>query len=248
MPEAALPRGRPGEGGRGGSRVRRAAPGARRRARRRHRSDSRSRSSRRSASAFLSDIYVRPGSRSRRRRPGAHGRGRPLEREQGARGDDARGAGDEPGCAGRSTTASASRRSRSHPVQPAAARSRIGWRRSIAGAVVRLDPRPDGRRRRGRAGGRQFSCRACRADRRGSVVVPPRNGWTAVYDELCDREPAMLRRLALELSNRMRRRRRAHAGLEEGAGRPLRRCFERGRWSTSTPRFRSSTGRCRPGT
>jgi hypothetical protein len=37
----------------------------------------------------------------------------------------------------------------------------------------------------------------------GSVVVPPRNGWTAVYDELCDREPEMLRRLARELSDRM---------------------------------------------
>lgn len=38
---------------------------------------------------------------------------------------------------------------------------------------------------------------------RGSAVAAPRNGWTAVYDELCDREPAMLRRLALELSDRM---------------------------------------------
>jgi hypothetical protein len=37
----------------------------------------------------------------------------------------------------------------------------------------------------------------------GSVVGPPRNGWTAVYDELCDREPEMLRRLARELSDRM---------------------------------------------
>jgi hypothetical protein len=37
----------------------------------------------------------------------------------------------------------------------------------------------------------------------GSVVAPPRNGWTAVYDELCDREPEMLRRLARELSDRM---------------------------------------------
>jgi hypothetical protein len=36
----------------------------------------------------------------------------------------------------------------------------------------------------------------------GSVVVPPRDGWTSVYDELCDREPEMLRRLAVELSNR----------------------------------------------
>lgn len=38
---------------------------------------------------------------------------------------------------------------------------------------------------------------------RGSVVTRPRNGWTAVYDELCDREPAMLRRLATDISNRM---------------------------------------------
>jgi hypothetical protein len=37
----------------------------------------------------------------------------------------------------------------------------------------------------------------------GSIVAPPRNGWTAVYDELCDREPEMLRRLARELSDRM---------------------------------------------
>jgi len=38
---------------------------------------------------------------------------------------------------------------------------------------------------------------------RGSVVVPPRDGWTSVYDELCDREPEMLRRLARELSDRL---------------------------------------------
>jgi hypothetical protein len=37
----------------------------------------------------------------------------------------------------------------------------------------------------------------------GSVVAPPRNGWIGVYDELCDREPEMLRRLARELSDRM---------------------------------------------
>ena len=37
----------------------------------------------------------------------------------------------------------------------------------------------------------------------GTVVAPPRNGWIAVYDELCDREPALLRRLARELSDRM---------------------------------------------
>ncbi len=36
----------------------------------------------------------------------------------------------------------------------------------------------------------------------GSVVVPPREGWTAVYDELCDRDPTALHRLGVELSNR----------------------------------------------
>jgi ribosomal protein S18 acetylase RimI-like enzyme len=38
---------------------------------------------------------------------------------------------------------------------------------------------------------------------RGSVVAPPRNGWIAVYDDVCDRNPEMLRRLARELSDRM---------------------------------------------
>jgi hypothetical protein len=38
---------------------------------------------------------------------------------------------------------------------------------------------------------------------KGSVVAPPRNGWTTVYDELIDRNPEMLRRLARELSDRM---------------------------------------------
>jgi hypothetical protein len=37
----------------------------------------------------------------------------------------------------------------------------------------------------------------------GSVVSQPRNGWVTVYDELADREPEMLRRLARELSDRM---------------------------------------------
>ena len=38
---------------------------------------------------------------------------------------------------------------------------------------------------------------------RGSIVAPPQNGWVAVYDDVCDRDPAMLRRLARELSDRM---------------------------------------------
>lgn len=37
---------------------------------------------------------------------------------------------------------------------------------------------------------------------RGSTVSPPRNGWIAVYDDVCDRDPSMLRRLAKELSER----------------------------------------------
>jgi hypothetical protein len=37
----------------------------------------------------------------------------------------------------------------------------------------------------------------------GSVIIPPRNGWTAVYDERCDREPDALRRLGRELSDRL---------------------------------------------
>jgi ribosomal protein S18 acetylase RimI-like enzyme len=38
---------------------------------------------------------------------------------------------------------------------------------------------------------------------RGSIVAPPRHGWIAVYDDVCDRNPEMLRRLAKELSDRM---------------------------------------------
>jgi ribosomal protein S18 acetylase RimI-like enzyme len=38
---------------------------------------------------------------------------------------------------------------------------------------------------------------------RGSIVAQPRNGWIAVYDDVCDRNPDMLRRLARELSDRL---------------------------------------------
>ncbi len=37
----------------------------------------------------------------------------------------------------------------------------------------------------------------------GSTVSPPRGGWIAVYDDVCDRDPSMLRRLAKELSDRL---------------------------------------------
>jgi ribosomal protein S18 acetylase RimI-like enzyme len=38
---------------------------------------------------------------------------------------------------------------------------------------------------------------------RGSLIAPPRGGWIAVYDDVCDRNPELLRRLARELSDRM---------------------------------------------
>jgi hypothetical protein len=50
----------------------------------------------------------------------------------------------------------------------------------------------------------------------GSVVLPPAEGWTSVYDELCDREPEMLRRLAKEISDRMGAF-VVSMGVEEGA-------------------------------
>lgn len=36
----------------------------------------------------------------------------------------------------------------------------------------------------------------------GTVVSQPRNGWIAIHDELCDRDPTALRKLARELSDR----------------------------------------------
>jgi ribosomal protein S18 acetylase RimI-like enzyme len=48
---------------------------------------------------------------------------------------------------------------------------------------------------------RQFVPRLPGASR-GSIVAPPQKGWIAVYDDVCDRDPAMLRRLARELSDR----------------------------------------------
>ncbi len=48
---------------------------------------------------------------------------------------------------------------------------------------------------------RQFVPRLPGASR-GSLVAPPRHGWIAVYDDVCDRNPEMLRRLAREISDR----------------------------------------------
>jgi hypothetical protein len=51
---------------------------------------------------------------------------------------------------------------------------------------------------------------------RGSAILPPRNGWIAVYDDACDRDPRQLARLARELSDRMGAVVLA-IGVEEGA-------------------------------
>ena len=51
---------------------------------------------------------------------------------------------------------------------------------------------------------------------RGSIVSPPRAGWIAVHDDVCDRDPRQLRRLARELSDRMGSVVLA-LGVEEGA-------------------------------
>lgn len=50
----------------------------------------------------------------------------------------------------------------------------------------------------------------------GSVVVPPRGGWISAYDDLADRDPTALRRLARELSDRLGAVVLA-LGVEEGA-------------------------------
>lgn len=60
----------------------------------------------------------------------------------------------------------------------------------------------------------QFLPRMGKTD--GTIVTGPRSGWVAVYDELCDREPKHLRRLARELSDRMGAVVLA-LGVEEGA-------------------------------
>jgi len=50
----------------------------------------------------------------------------------------------------------------------------------------------------------------------GTTVTGPRNGWVAVHDELCDREPRLLQRLARELSYSLAAVVLA-IGVEEGA-------------------------------
>ena len=79
----------------------------------------------------------------------------------------------------------------------------------------------------------------------GSIVAPPRHGWTAVYDDVCDRDPSMLRRG----SSRSERARLFFAlGVEHEAGRPLRPVRSEAVSSTSTSPSPSTTARYRPAT
>lgn len=91
------------------------------------------------------------------------------------------------------------------------------FRRSLATRVEALDERLGGPPR----GGETFGSVHVQTDDRSAVeraverflprlghsqgteVSEPRNGWVAVYDELCDHDPGLLRRLARELSDRM---------------------------------------------
>ena len=84
----------------------------------------------------------------------------------------------------------------------------------------------------------------------GTVVLPPRNGWTAVYDELCDREPTMLRRLTQDISNRLGSFVVLMVGLEEERIRPLRAvrawaCGRRVRVGSGVPRAAAARRRRR---
>ena len=54
-------------------------------------------------------------------------------------------------------------------------------------------------RERGAAGGRKYRPRHRRPGG-GASSSEPRNGWVAVYDEVCERDPTLLQRLARELS------------------------------------------------
>ena len=51
---------------------------------------------------------------------------------------------------------------------------------------------------------------------RGSIVAPPRNGWIGIYDDVIERDPRQLRRLAQELGDRTGGVVLA-LGIEEGA-------------------------------
>jgi hypothetical protein len=66
---------------------------------------------------------------------------------------------------------------------------------SFASIHVQTDDRPAVER-----GAAQF---APRIASKGSRVEGPRNGWTAVYDQVADRDPSILKRYARELSERM---------------------------------------------
>jgi ribosomal protein S18 acetylase RimI-like enzyme len=66
---------------------------------------------------------------------------------------------------------------------------------SFASIHVQTDDRP--------AVERAASQFAPRIGSKGSRIEGPRNGWTAVFDQVVDRDPSVLRRYARELSERM---------------------------------------------
>jgi GNAT superfamily N-acetyltransferase len=77
----------------------------------------------------------------------------------------------------------------------------------------------------------------------GSLIAPPRGGWIAVYDDVCDRDPAMLRRLAKELSERLGAVVLSLGVEHEEVVRFV--LLEAGRVVDEYLRFPSITGRCR---
>lgn len=149
---------------------------------------------------FLSDLYVRPDARR-------HGAARALVREVAA-------AFAEQGVEFVSLEVGAS----NEPAR--AVYTRWGFREHLLELVVPLETLAD--RLRADYSGRTFGSVHIQTDdqaaieravrqfvprlpggSRGSVVSAPRHGWIAVYDDVCDRNPEMLRRLARELSDRM---------------------------------------------
>ncbi|HET9508010.1 MAG TPA: GNAT family N-acetyltransferase [Gaiellaceae bacterium] len=148
---------------------------------------------------FLSDLYVRPDARR-------HGAARALVREVAA-------AFAEQGVEFVSLEVGAS----NEPAR--AVYTRWGFREHLLELVVPLETLAD--RLRADYSGRTFGSVHIQTDdqaaieravrqfvprlpggSRGSVVSAPRHGWIAVYDDVCERDPQQLRRLAKELGDR----------------------------------------------
>lgn len=148
---------------------------------------------------FLSDLYVRPDARR-------HGAARALVREVAA-------AFAEQGVEFVSLEVGAS----NAPAR--AVYARWGFREDLLELVVPLETLAD--RLHDDHTGRSFGSVHIQTDdqaaieravrqfvprlpggSRGSIVSAPRHGWIAVYDDVCERDPQQLRRLAKELGDR----------------------------------------------